>query len=81
MSQKDMGIFIISALDKGGRPYAPSKKLQSMTLPDLKPISYGALWLWHHERHNQDHTPIHTIVCGAARPSDLDQSMKIFLLS
>jgi predicted aldo/keto reductase-like oxidoreductase len=74
-AQKDMGVFILSALGKGGRLYAPSKKLQSLTLPDLEPISYGALWLWHHEHHNQDCTPIHSIVCGAARPSDLDQSM------
>jgi predicted aldo/keto reductase-like oxidoreductase len=72
-AQKDMGVFIISAFDKGGRLYAPSKKLRSLTLPDLEPISYGALWLWHHERHDRDRTPIHTIVCGAARPSDLDQ--------
>jgi predicted aldo/keto reductase-like oxidoreductase len=72
-AKKDMGVFIISAFDKGGRLYAPSKKLRSLTLPDLEPIYYGALWSWQHDRHDDDGTPIHTIVCGAARPSDLDQ--------
>ena len=59
-----------------GQLHAPTKKLRSLTLPDLEPISYGTLWLWHHEHHDQDRTHIHTIVCGAARPSDLDQPMK-----
>mmetsp|Transcript_695 Transcript_695/g.1015 ORF Transcript_695/g.1015 Transcript_695/m.1015 type:complete len:628 (-) Transcript_695:413-2296(-) len=71
-AEKDMGVFIISAFDKGGRLYAPSNLLRSLTLPDLEPINYGALWLWHHERYDAS-APIHTIVCGAARPSDLDQ--------
>jgi len=73
MKEKDMGVFVISPYDKGGRVYAPSKKLRSLTLPDLEPIRYGSLWLWNHENHDAEHAPIHTIVCGAARPSDLDQ--------
>merc|ERR1740139_889254 len=68
-----MGVFVISPYDKGGRIYAPSKKLRSLTLPDLEPIRYGSLWLWNHENLDAEHAPIHTIVCGAARPSDLDQ--------
>jgi predicted aldo/keto reductase-like oxidoreductase len=66
LAQKhDMGIFIISPFDKGGRLYAPSNLAREIMLPDLEPMEYGSLWLW-----NQG---AHTIVCGAARPSDLDQ--------
>lgn len=85
MKEKDMGVFIISPFDKGGRLYAPSKKLRSITLPTLEPINYGALWLWSHAEQQQQNNSntnaaanvppdIHTIVNGAARPSDLDQA-------
>lgn len=43
----------------------------------------GSLWLWYHEKHCQggEPAPIHTIVCGAARPSDLDQPVMAALRS
>ncbi len=66
-------VFIISAYDKGGRLYAPSRKLRSLTLPDLEPMAHGSLWLWNHDELVSSDAKIHTIVCGAARPSDLDQ--------
>mmetsp|Transcript_1704 Transcript_1704/g.2432 ORF Transcript_1704/g.2432 Transcript_1704/m.2432 type:complete len:666 (+) Transcript_1704:12-2009(+) len=72
MKEKDMGVFVISAYDKGGRLYAPSKKLRSLTLPELEPIQFGSLWLWYHEKMDGEHSPIHTFTVGAARPSDLD---------
>lgn len=70
---KDMGVFIISPYDKGGRLYTPSSKLRDLTLPDMEPMTYGSVWLWQHEQHDEENAPIHTIVCGGARPSDLDQ--------
>lgn len=73
MKKYDMGTFIISPYDKGGRLYAPSRKLRSLTLPDLEPIQYGSLWLFNHEELDEEGAPAHTIVCGAARPSDLDE--------
>jgi predicted aldo/keto reductase-like oxidoreductase len=73
MKDKDMGLFIISPYDKGGKLYAPSKKLRSLTLPDLEPIQYGSLWCFHLQDLDEEGTPAHTIVCGAARPSDLDE--------
>jgi len=73
--EKDMGIFIISPYDKGGRLYAPSNKLRALTLPEFEPIEFGSLWLWHHDRIDTQGSKPHTIVCGAARPSDLDQSI------
>lgn len=71
--ERDMGVFIISPYDKGGRLYAPSTRLRELTLPEMEPMTYGCLWLWQHRLHDPMNTPVHTIVCGAARPSDLDQ--------
>jgi predicted aldo/keto reductase-like oxidoreductase len=73
MKEKDMGIFVISAYDKGGRLYAPSKKLRSLTLPELEPILFGSLWLWAHQDIDEENCHIHTFTVGAARPSDLDE--------
>jgi len=73
MKDRDMGIFIISAYDKGGRLYAPSKKLRSLSLPELEPIEFGSLWLWFHEDLDVEHSPVHTFTVGAARASDLDE--------
>jgi len=73
MKEKDLGSFCISPYDKGGKLYAPSTKLRSLCLPDMEPITFGSLWLWNHERLDAESGAIHTIVCGAARPSDLDQ--------
>ena len=75
---KDMGVFIISPYDKGGRLYAPSVKLRELTLPEFEPMAFGSLWLWQYHLHQK--TPAsssgpmaHTMTIGAARPSDLDQ--------
>jgi predicted aldo/keto reductase-like oxidoreductase len=75
MEEKGMGIFIISPYDKGGRLYAPSRKLRSMTLPEFEPIEFGSQWLWNHHLLEEDGAlpQIHTFTVGAARPSDLDQ--------
>lgn len=78
----DMGVFIISSFDKGGRLYGPSNLLRELTLPEMEPMEFGALWLWYHKDHKVgDPTSIHTIVCGAARPSDLDQPVLAALRS
>lgn len=71
--ERDMGVFIISPYDKGGRLYAPSRKLRDLCLPDLEPITFGSQWLWTHEEHDAARAPIHTIVCGSGRPSDMDE--------
>jgi len=73
LNKLDLGVFIISAFDKGGMLYAPSKKLRSLTLPDLEPIAFGSHFLWQHHRFDSEGAAIHTLSCGAARPSDLDQ--------
>ena len=55
--------------------------MRSLTLPEFEPMAYGSLWLWSQQQqqqhqgndHDTDVPMIHTLVCGAARPSDLDQ--------
>lgn len=63
----DMGVFIISPADKGGKLYKPSLKFSAACLPDATPLAFGNLWLW-----AQD-PPCHTAVVGVARPEDLDE--------
>ena len=72
LKAKNMGCFIISPFDKGGMLYKPSTKLLSLHSPSLNPIEFTACWLWQHELHSD--SSVHTIVCGAARPSDLDEA-------
>mmetsp|Transcript_28242 Transcript_28242/g.46775 ORF Transcript_28242/g.46775 Transcript_28242/m.46775 type:complete len:592 (+) Transcript_28242:46-1821(+) len=80
LNAKDMGVFVISAFDKGGKIYQPSNKLRTLTLPEMEPMAFGTSWLWTHDKHSG--TAIHTAVCGAARPSDLDQgAVAAFLLA
>jgi len=73
LEKKDIGRFIISPFDKGGRLYAPSRKLCSLTLPEMEPMTFKSLWLWNHHRIYQDYPQLHTYTVGAARPADLDQ--------
>jgi len=60
--------------------YAPSHLSRELMLPEMEPMQYGSSWLWYHEKHCKG-APIHTIVCGAARSSDLDQPVIAALLS
>jgi predicted aldo/keto reductase-like oxidoreductase len=62
---QDMGMFIISPSDKGGQLYMPPKKFADACAP-LSPIEFNNLWLL------QD-PDIHTLVVGAAFPSDFDE--------
>lgn len=65
--KQDMGIFIISPSDKGGMLYKPSKCMARACDP-FSPIVFNDLWLWTHAD-----PPIHTLVVGAARPTDFDE--------
>ena len=68
-------MFIISPFDKGGRVYAPSRRLRELCLPEMEPIDFAALWLWLHDLHDEGSAPCHTITAGLARPSDIDQPL------
>jgi predicted aldo/keto reductase-like oxidoreductase len=60
----DMGVFIISPNDKGGKLYAPPKKLVDMCAP-LTPMQFNSLYCLARPQ-------VHTLSCGAACPSDFD---------
>ena len=65
----DMGVFIISPSDKGGRLQRPSARLRTLCEP-LSPMLFNDLWCLS----NPD---IHTLSLGAARPSDFDEHLKV----
>jgi len=63
----DMGVFIISPNDKGGKLYSPPPKLVKLCAP-LSPIQFNDLWCLARPE-------IHTLSCGVARPSDFDEHL------
>lgn len=66
--QRDMGLFIISPTDKGGKLYAPPERLVQLCAP-LSPMVFNDLFCL-------SHPEVHTLSIGAARPSDFDEHMK-----
>lgn len=64
----DMGVFIISPSDKGGKLYQPSEKLVKLTAP-VSPIVFNDVWCLARSH-------IHTLSIGAARPTDFDEHLK-----
>ena len=67
---KDMGVFIISPNDKGGRLYQPSQKLAKLTAP-LNPIQWNA-------RFCLGHPGIHTLTFGLTDPQHFEPIDGIF---
>ncbi|MEB3292854.1 MAG: aldo/keto reductase, partial [Synechococcales bacterium] len=66
--QQDMGVFIISPSDKGGRLYDPPQKLVDLCQP-LSPMVFNNLFCLSHPQ-------VHTLSVGAACPSDFDEHLK-----
>lgn len=64
----DMGVFIISPNDKGGKLYAPSQKLVELCAP-LSPMIFNDLYCLARPE-------VHTLSIGAARPSDFDEHVR-----
>jgi predicted aldo/keto reductase-like oxidoreductase len=65
---RDMGVFIISPNDKGGKLYDPPKKLVDLCAP-LSPIQFNDLYCLARPQ-------VHTLSCGAARPGDFDEHLR-----
>jgi predicted aldo/keto reductase-like oxidoreductase len=65
---RDMGVFIISPNDKGGKLYEPPKKLADLCAP-LSPMQFNALYCLARPQ-------VHTLSCGAARPTDFDEHIR-----
>ena len=61
----DMGVFIISPNDKGGKLYEPPKKMVDLCAP-LSPMEFNDLYCLARPE-------VHTLSCGAARPGDFDE--------
>ncbi len=62
---RDMGVFIISPSDKGGKLYAPPAKLVDLCAP-VSPIAFNDLYCLARPQ-------VHTLSIGAARPADFDE--------
>jgi len=62
---RDMGVFIISPNDKGGKLYEPSKKMLELCAP-LTPMQFNDLYCLARQQ-------VHTLSCGASRPTDFDE--------
>src|SRR6185295_18725850 len=62
---RDMGVFIISPNDKGGKLYDPPPKMVALCRP-LSPMQFNDLYCL-------SRPEVHTLSCGAARPSDFDE--------
>ena len=65
---QDMGVFIISPNDKGGKLYAPPPKLVELSAP-LSPMQFNDLYCLNRPQ-------VHTLSCGPARPGDFDEHVR-----
>ena len=61
----DMGVFIISPNDKGGKLQEPGEKIKSLSAP-LTPMQFNDLYCL-------NRLEVHTLSCGAAKPADFDE--------
>ncbi len=64
----DLGVFIISPNDKGGKLYEPPPKLVDLCRP-LTPMQFNDLYCLARPE-------VHTLSCGVARPSDFDEHIR-----
>ncbi|HHP7244327.1 MAG TPA: aldo/keto reductase [Elainellaceae cyanobacterium] len=67
-TRHDMGVFIISPSDKGGRLYSPPQKLVDLCAP-LSPMVFNDLFCLSHPH-------VHTLSLGASCPTDFDEHLK-----
>ncbi len=63
-ARRDLGLFIISPNDKGGKLYSPPPRLEELCAP-LTPMAFNDLWCLARPE-------VHTLSIGAAKPSDFD---------
>jgi uncharacterized protein len=66
-AQRDMGVFIISPNDKGGKLYLGLPKMRRLCAP-LTPMQFNDLYCLARPE-------VHTLSLGAARPSDFDEHL------
>jgi hypothetical protein len=61
----DLGVFIISPNDKGGKLYEPPPKMVELCAP-LSPMAFNDLYCLGRKE-------VHTLSCGANKPGDFDE--------
>jgi uncharacterized protein len=66
---QDMGVFIISPNDKGGRLYEPPARLRELCAP-LTPMQFNDLYCLARPQ-------AHTLSCGVKRPADFDEHVQV----
>ncbi|BAZ37396.1 aldo/keto reductase [Calothrix sp. NIES-4101] len=71
-TRHDMGVFIISPSDKGGKLYSPPPKLVELCKP-LSPMVFNDLFCL-------SHSQVHTLSIGAAKASDFDEHLQVLNL-
>jgi hypothetical protein len=64
----DLGVFIISPNDKGGKLYEPPPKLVELCAP-LTPMEFNDLYCLARQE-------VHTLSCGASKPGDFDAHVR-----
>ncbi|MFZ4682516.1 MAG: aldo/keto reductase [Terrimicrobiaceae bacterium] len=67
-TRRDMGVFIISPNDKGGKLYEPPDKLRRLCEP-YSPMIFNDLFCLRRPE-------VHTLSLGVARPSDFDEHLR-----
>ncbi|NEO30315.1 MAG: aldo/keto reductase [Symploca sp. SIO3C6] len=67
-TRHNMGVFIISPSDKGGKLYQPPPRLVELCAP-LSPMVFNNLFCLSHQQ-------VHTLSLGASKPSDFDEHLK-----
>jgi len=67
-ARKDMGVFIISPNDKGGKLYDPPERLTRLCQP-LSPMIFNDLYCLARPQ-------VHTLSIGAAAPGDFDEHIR-----
>jgi len=61
----DMGMFIISPNDKGGKLQEPGEKIKALSMP-LTPMQFNDLYCLNRPE-------VHTLSCGPSKPTDFDE--------
>ncbi len=72
-NKRDMGVFIISPNEKGGMLFKESDKFRELTAP-LHPMVFNGLFCLARPE-------VHTLSCGASKPSDFDVHLETAELS
>ena len=63
--RQDMGVFIISPNDKGGKLQEPGDKIKKLSAP-LTPMQFNDLYCLNRPE-------VHTLSCGPSKPTDFDE--------